>query len=115
LLERFGRAGVQQGTQGKGHIRRVPYFHGCCQHQLRQTLAAIVGSTTDAVPAAFHKLLIGFFETIGGKHAASFQAHALRVAGFVERSQYLTGQLGRFVQNRLDQIRRCILIAWQAS
>src|SRR3982750_2351872 len=66
-----------------------------------------------AWPATFDELFVGFFETGRGFYAGLAPGAAFGVTNAVQRGQHLLTELGAFLENGVDHVRRGVLASWQ--
>ena len=109
-----GRLG-QQRPDGETHIGRLPHFLDGYGNQLRQALAAHMLRRRKADPATIGEGLKGLREAVRGAYGAVNQTAALNVAGAVERTQHVTGELAGLFKHGIDQVGGSLLIAGQGG
>ncbi len=103
------RALRQARIHGERHVGAAQELADDGGEQHRQALAAELGRSGDAHPAALGVLLIGVLEAGGrGDPTVGVARAAFLVADAVERLQHLLRELRRLVEDRLDDIRRSI-------
>ncbi|MNF72306.1 hypothetical protein D3C84_542780 [compost metagenome] len=74
----------------------------------RQALAAVLDVVSQARPAAFNELLVGFLEASRRLNAGLAPGATFEVAHTVQRSQYLLTKLGAFLENGVNHVRSCV-------
>src|SRR5215468_9636780 len=80
---------------------------------MQQPLAAIGRIAGDRRPAAFAEGPVGLLEAPGRTHHAILEEASFLIARPIEWEQDLLAELGRFLENRIDKIRRHLLEAGQ--
>ena len=107
--QRLDRALREQRAERERHVGRGHHLGHRRGDKLGQALPAPLGIQRQAVPAAFDELLVGFLETLGRLHRAVLPLRAFLVARPVQWVEHLCGELGRFLQDGVDGVRRGVL------
>ncbi len=107
--QRCDRPGGQALVHFEAVVGRKDIFGDCGADDLRQPLPAIFLRAGQRRPSGFDELLIGFLEPRRSDDGAIVVALASDlVADAVERLKHLGGKAARFLEDRLDQVRRRI-------
>ena len=77
-------------------------------------VATVVNVMSQARPATFNVLLVGFFKASRGLNAGLAPGATFDVAHAVQRRQYLLTKLGAFFENGVNHVRRCFGASWKA-
>ena len=106
----------QAGIHHQGHIGRHHILANRRMHTIRQPLAAEFGGNGKPHPTARAILLERLFEARGRGHGSIIVANAaLHVANPVEGLHDVFGELGAFVEDRFQHIRRRVRKARQIA
>ncbi len=97
----------------EGLVRGGEHFLQREAHCGRQALPAELGIAGHGRPAALGELLVGFLEALGRAHHAVLVVAAFLVAGAVQREQHVLAELGGFLDDGVDRVRRRVLVARQ--
>ena len=98
-----GQAGTggQHRSQAEGHVGALHHFFKLGHQRFRHAHTAKIGVAAEAVPATFHDGLVGFFETFRSGNFAFVPLTALLVRLAVQGCQHATGDLARFLKDRI--------------
>ena len=103
----------QPRVHGEGPVGGAHHFLLEQAQRHGQALAAVLRRVGQALPAAGHVLLIGFFIAFGRGDLAVFQLAALVIATVVERTDGVLAQLGQLAKDRFHHVRRGFLAVGQ--
>ena len=104
LLDRFDRALIEQRAVREAHVRRVPHLERRPEHELRQTLAAVLRLHRQTDPARFGELVVRLFETLGRRDDAVVPRAAFLIAALVERREHFRRERRRFFEDRVEHV-----------
>ncbi|MNS81534.1 hypothetical protein D3C72_1152480 [compost metagenome] len=90
------------------------HFADSQTQRLWQALAAVLDVVSQARPAAFDELLVGFLEAGRGFHARLAPGTAFQVTYTVQRSQNLFTKLGAFFEDGANHVWGGVLASRQA-
>ncbi len=104
----FDCALIEQRAVGEADVGRVPHLERRAEHQVRQTLSAVVGRDRQPDPASLGKLRVGLFEAGRRRHRAGVPAAAFDVAGAVDGVEHFACERRRFVEDRVEDVGRVL-------
>ena len=107
-------------TMGQARVH-APRPVGCTDHfahgqaqRFRQALTTVLYVVSQARPAAFNELFVGFFEACRGFNPGFAPGAAFDVTHAVQRCQHLLTKLGAFFKNGVNHIWSGVLASRQA-
>ena len=107
--QRRDRARRQAVVHFKRLVGRQNIFADCGREDLGKPLPAIFLGCAERGPAAFAKLLVGVLEPgRRGDRAIVVTGAAFLVADAIERGQHLGGEAPAFLEDRFDNVGRCV-------
>ena len=115
LFNGVGCTVAQARVHAKGPVGGAHHFTHDQTERVRQSLATVVGIGGHGRPAAFHILLVSFFEASRCLHTVFAPDTAFLVTHLVQRRQNLLTELGTFPDNGIHHIRSSVFGTFQVG
>ncbi len=106
-------AARQARIHAEGHVGRGHHLLDEEIERVRQPLPAVIGIGGERGPAALAEQRVGRLEALGRAHRAVLVGAALLVAAAVQREEHFLGDLGAFLEHRLEHVGRRLLVSRQ--
>ena len=89
-------ASGESGVHTECHIGRTHHFFNQNIERTGHTLTAVVGRTSQSVPATLDVFRIGFLETSRGRNFTVIPLTTFLITGSIQWEQFVLAQFGRF-------------------